>query len=168
MDESIAKLKPGTFCGRRAQGAGQDCGRRAGACRPAGCHLSCFIVAGDGRRLGCLLFQRASNRLRRRDEWIGWDGRRSDRRLERAVCNSRFLILPRVRAENLASHALSLSAARLADGWQARWQVRPALVETFVDGRIREGASCRAAGWEHAGRSAGATAARARRPRTRI
>ena len=120
-----------------------------------GCHLSCFIVAGDGRRLGCLLFQRASNRLRRRDEWIGWDGRRFNRRLERVVCNSRFLILPRVRAENLASHALSLSAARLADDWQARWQVRPALVETFVDGRIREGASCRAAGWEHAGRSAG-------------
>ncbi len=56
-----------------------------------------------------------------------------------------------MRAENLASHALSLSAARLADDWQAR----PALVETFVDGRIREGASCRAAGWEHAGRSAG-------------
>ncbi len=60
-----------------------------------------------------------------------------------------------MRAENLASHALSLSAARLADDWQARWQARPALVETFVDGRIREGASYRAAGWEHAGRSAG-------------
>ena len=123
--------------------------------RPVGCHLRYFIVAGDGRRLGCLLFQRASNRLRCRDEWIGWDGRRFNRRLERVVCNSRFLILPWVRVKNLASHALSLSAARLADDWQARWQVRPALVETFVDGRIREGTSYRAAGWEHAGRSAG-------------
>ena len=123
--------------------------------QPVGCHLRYFIVDGRGRRLGCLLFQRASGKLRCRDEWIGWDGGGWKKRLERVVCNARFLILPWVRVGNLASHALSLAAARVGDDWQERWKVRPVLLETFVDGEIHPGTIYRAAGWERVGRSAG-------------
>ena len=142
MDESIAKLKPGAV--RRAGGPLP----RAGACRPAGRHLSCFIVAGDGRRLGCLLFQRASNRLRRRDDRIGRDGGRSDRRLERAVCNSRLPVLPRVRAENLASHALSrrgLGACRPQRGRPQQGQGAQGRASEGAAGRCESGPAPRAA-----------------------
>jgi len=43
------------------------------------------------------------------------------------------LIFPWVNVPNLASKALSLITARLADDWQARYGYRPVLIETFVD-----------------------------------
>ncbi|MDE0679787.1 MAG: IS4 family transposase, partial [Gammaproteobacteria bacterium] len=123
--------------------------------QPVGCCMRYFMVDGQGRKLGCLLFQRASAKLKDRDEWIGWSGHWRQQRLERVACNSRFLILPWVRVGNLASHALSLAAARLADDWKARWKVRPVLVETFVDGEVHSGTVYKAAGWQRIGQSAG-------------
>ncbi len=123
--------------------------------QPVGCYLRYFLVDGRGRRLGCLLFQRASAKRKDRDAWIGWDERCRQQRLERVVCNARFLILPWVRVPSLASHARSLASARLADDWPARWPVRPVLVETFVDGARHPGTLYRAAGWERIGQSSG-------------
>ncbi len=120
-----------------------------------GCYMRYFVVDGQGRRLGCLLFQRASKSLQSREQWIGWNDRWREQRLERVVCNSRFLILPWVRVHNLASHVLSLVVFRLAEDWQARWKVRPVLVEAFVDGVMHSGTIYRAAGWEKIGQSAG-------------
>ncbi len=56
---------------------------------------------------------------------------------------------------NLASHVLSLATSRLAEDWEARWKVRPALIETFVDGSLHEGTIYVAAGWEKIGQSSG-------------
>ena len=120
-----------------------------------GCYLRYFVVDGRGRRLGCLLFQRASKQLKSREEWIGWTDRWRQQRLERVVCNSRFLILPWVRVKNLASHVLSLVVSQLAEDWQAKWKVKPVLVETFVDGMLHAGTIYRAAGWEKIGQTAG-------------
>ena len=119
--------------------------------QPMGYHLRYFIVDRQGRRLGCLLFQQAATKLVCRERWIGWPAERFKKRLKRVVQNARFLIFPWVQVPNLASKALSLAGRRLADDWQARWGVRPLLMETFVEvGRYR-GTSYRAAGWERIG-----------------
>ncbi len=121
---------------------------------PVGCHMRYFIVDGSGRRLGCLLFQRATTGLKCRDRWIGWQDQTFKRRLDRVVCNTRFLVLPWVRVSNLASHVLSLAVARLGDDWKVRWDVRAAVVETFVDTSVHSGTAYRAAGWLRVGESA--------------
>ena len=118
---------------------------------PLGCSVRYFIVDGYGRRLGCVLFQRATTTLPCRDSWIGWDGRRYRKRLGQVICNARFLILPWVRVPNLASHALSLAAKQVAGDWYRRWGVRPLLAETFVERARFSASSYRAAGWERIG-----------------
>ena len=64
---------------------------------------------------------------------------------DRVVCNHRFPSLPSVRVHRLASRVLRLATDRIADDWERRYGVRPALVCTFtgVDG----GWSWRAARW---------------------
>ena len=121
--------------------------------RPMGHYLRYFIVDGAGRRLGCLLFQQASVRLRCRDEWIGWHGKAYRKRLNQVIQNARFLILPWVRVSNLASKSWSLVRAQLARDWHSRWKVTPVLVESFVDreGQGFSGASYRAGGWRRIG-----------------
>jgi hypothetical protein len=105
--------------------------------------------------LGGLSFSAATWRLKVRDEWIGWreGARRSN--LGQVVLNSRFLILPSVQVPHLASHVLSLATSRLCDDWEARYGIRPMLIETFVDGTRFKGTCYRAANWIHLGQTAG-------------
>lgn len=119
--------------------------------QPVGCHYRYFIVDCKDRKLGCVLFQRALPKLSCRDEWIGWQDQRYKKRLEQVVQNSRFLIFPWVRVKNLASKALSVVRHQLAEDWHARWNVRPVLVETFVDESRFAGSSYAAAGWQRIG-----------------
>jgi len=68
---------------------------------------------------------------------------------------SRFLILPTVKVANLASHVLSLAAARIAGDWQARYGITPVLLETFVDCSRYRGTCYRAANWILLGQTQG-------------
>ncbi len=126
-----------------------------GCPRPFGPHLRWFVLDRDGRRLGCLLFEAAAKSLPARDAWVGWNGKDRDRRLHLAVSNSRFLILPWVRVDNLASRALSMAARQLPGEWQERHGCRPVLCETFVDPTRFDGACYRAANWTVIGMTAG-------------
>ena len=65
-------------------------------------------------------------RLAARDRWIGWDEPTRARNLQRVVNNSRFLVLPWVRVQNLASRLLALLAKRLAVDWQGPLRHRAA------------------------------------------
>ncbi|HWO92651.1 MAG TPA: Druantia anti-phage system protein DruA, partial [Methylomirabilota bacterium] len=51
----------------------------------------------------CLQFSSPAWRMASRDAWVGWDDAGRTRNLQLVVNNSRFLILPWVRAQNLAS-----------------------------------------------------------------
>jgi hypothetical protein len=105
--------------------------------------------------LGGLSFSAAAWRLEPRDSWIGWSDATRHKMLNRVVNNSRFLILPGVRVDNLASHVLSLALSRLANDWQTRYNITPLLVETFVDTSKYRGTCYKAANWERLGQTKG-------------
>jgi hypothetical protein len=105
--------------------------------------------------LGALAFSSASFALKERDKHIEWTEEARRANLPYVVCNDRFLILPTVSVENLASHVLSLALSRLPDDWQQRYQVRPVLVETFVDPSRFAGTCYKAANWIEVGNTAG-------------
>lgn len=109
--------------------------------------------------LGALSFSAPAWHLKPRDRWIGWSEAARRANLRKVVCNSRFLILPTVRVDNLASHVLSLALVRLLDDWHERYAYRPVLVETFVDPTRFFGACYRAANWKSLGNSAGRSTA---------
>jgi len=90
-------------------------------------------------------------RLSARDQWIGWNDDACRQNLNQVVNNSRFLIVPHVKVKNLASHVLALVAKCVADDWLERYEMAPALLETFVGRERFTGASYRAANWIHLG-----------------
>lgn len=113
-------------------------------------------AGGTSGRIGEKLSpsQSASFALQARDRWIGWSENVRRGNLARVVCNARFLILPSVQVPHLASHLLGRLARQLPDQWQARYGVRPLLLETYVH-PDPEGTSYKAAGWSCVGHSAG-------------
>jgi hypothetical protein len=120
-----------------------------------GAQIRYIVKSSQHGYLGALAFSSASWALSDRDQYIGWSEAARRANLQRLVGNDRFLILPSVRVENLASHVLSLTLSRLADDWQQRYQVRPVLVETFVDPSRFAGTCYKAANWKDIGQTAG-------------
>ena len=96
-----------------------------GCPRPFGPHIRWFVRDRSGRPLAVLLFEAAARELPARDEWIGWSEADRGRRLHLAVSNSRFLVLPWVRVDNLASKALALALRGLAERWEAKPRLPP-------------------------------------------
>jgi len=122
-----------------------------------GAHLRYLVwLSKPSRELaGCLQFSSAARRLAARDHFIGWDDATRQRNLDRVVCNSRFLILPWLSIQGLASHVLSLAARVAADDWEEAYAVRPVLLETFVDRERYDGTCYRAANWLEVGETTG-------------
>jgi hypothetical protein len=113
-----------------------------------------YLFRGAQGYLGAAAFQSASFALKDRDQWLGWHEATRRGNLARVVANARFLILPTVTVPHLASHLLSQLARRLPADWEARYGVRPLLLETFVH-PDHAGTCYAAAGWECLGHSAG-------------
>lgn len=124
---------------------------------PFGAHLRYFVqvLAPQPIRVGALQFSSPAWRMAAREQWIGWSDAARRRNLQRVVGNSRFLILPWVRIRNLAGSALALAARRLPDDWQARYGIRPLLLETLVDPARFAGTCYRGANWTCVGRTSG-------------
>jgi hypothetical protein len=118
-----------------------------------GAQLRYFIVAG-GELLGTMGFGGAAWKVAPRDRFIGWTPGERQSRLHLVVNQTRFLILPWVRCQNLATKALALVKRRLADDWQARYGYRPVLLETFVDQRFH-GTCYKAGNWINVGLTQG-------------
>lgn len=127
--------------------------------RPIGTHLRYFILAstqsGEAQILGCLLFSFATVSLTCRDQWIGWDEKARQRRLNLVLNNNRFLIFPWVDVKNLASKVLSIAATQVADDWMTQHGFRPVLMETFVDPGKFLGTCYKAANWQLIGQTKG-------------
>lgn len=126
--------------------------------RPIGPHLRYFIVDAQGRKLGCLMFCYAVKTLPCRDQWIGWQEQKHKKHLDLLVNNNRFLIFPWVEVKCLASKALSMACKQLSNDWQAHYNTRPVLVETFVDPTRFKATCYRAANWQYLGQTKGQSA----------
>jgi hypothetical protein len=124
---------------------------------PFGGHLQYLVSISQPAPtvVGCLQFSSAAWRVRARDVWIGWDDTTRARQLVHVVSNSRFLLLPWIRIQNLASATLGQALRRLPADWQARYGVAPLLVETVVDPARYAGGCYRAANWVEVGETAG-------------
>ena len=96
-----------------------------------GAQLRYFIESQYGT-VALMSFSAAAWKTAPRDRYIGWDHETRKRNLQRVVNQSRFLILPWVRAKNLAIRLLGIATRRLAEDWQRRYNYRPVLVESFV------------------------------------
>src|SRR5206468_3088277 len=92
---------------------------------PFGAHLRYLVYVSRPERtvVGCVQFSSPAWRMEARDAWIGWDDATRERNLQRVVTNSRFLLLPWVRIQNLASVVLSLTMRRLGEDWSHRYGV---------------------------------------------
>ena len=91
-----------------------------------------YVAEVDGQWLALLSWSAAANHLRDRENWVGWSISQRRRRLALAANNARFLILPGPDCPNLASRALALCCARLADDWQQTYGHPVLIAESFV------------------------------------
>ncbi len=107
------------------------------------------------RELACLLWTSPAWKMQARDAWVGWSDEQRQRNLQSIVNNGRFLILPWVRIQGLASKILALSARQMPQEWETRFGHRPLLLETLVDAARFRGTCYRAANWLHVGQTAG-------------
>jgi hypothetical protein len=92
-----------------------------------------------------------------RDEHVGWDDAARERNLPLVVGNRRFLVLPWIRIQHLASRILGANLRRLSSDWQAAYGHPVLLAETFVDLSRFKGTCYRAANWRYLGQTLGST-----------
>jgi len=106
-------------------------------------------VGRKAGRVACLAFSSAPRHLGSRDRYIGWSAEARRRNIGFLAYNTRFLILPWVRVEHLASHILGRMAARISDDWQHMYGHPIYFLETFVDPERFRGTCYRArpTGW---------------------
>ncbi|HEV2473844.1 MAG TPA: DUF4338 domain-containing protein [Chthonomonadales bacterium] len=122
--------------------------------QPVGEHLK-YLVWAQNRPVACLAWSSAPRHLASRDRYIGWDAAARRSRIRFIAYNTRFLILPWVRVEHLASHILGRMAARISDDWQQMYGHPIYFLETFVDPERFRGTCYRAANWVLMGRTTG-------------
>jgi hypothetical protein len=111
----------------------------------------------QGRELAVMVFGAAAWKVAVRDQFIGWSVTQRQQQLGGITNQQRFLILPWVRVQHLASHLLALATRRLSADWQARYGHRIWLVETFVEVGRFAGTAYKAAGWLELGLTTGRT-----------
>jgi len=114
-----------------------------------------YLIGSEHGWLGALGFGPAAFVLQCRDQWIGWSTAARLGHLREVVGLSRLLIRRQVRCVNLVSKVLSMVLARLPRDWQARYGVRPWLVETYVDRSKFTGLSLSVSNWLRVGVSRG-------------
>ena len=114
-----------------------------------------YFACWRGRILALLGFGAAAWKTAPRDRFIGWLPAQRESNLHLIANNARFLILPWVESENLASKVLAMAARRLPEDWLERYAYRPVLLETFVDDERFTGACYKAANWIRVGRTQG-------------
>ncbi|MBS1270836.1 MAG: hypothetical protein MAG794_01804 [Gammaproteobacteria bacterium] len=120
-----------------------------------GAQIRYLVASAEHGWLGALGFSAPAWRVAARDRFIGWDDTSRQAHLQQVVANTRFVLLPHVQVPHLASHVLGRCLRRLASDWQARYGIRPALVETYVDPSRYRGTCYRASNWRYVGATQG-------------
>ena len=79
-----------------------------GYTQPVGEHLK-YIAFSNDRPIACLAWSSAPWYIGARDRFIGWSPEIRQKNLPLIINNTRFLVLPWVKASHLASHVLALN-----------------------------------------------------------
>jgi len=111
-----------------------------------GAQLRYFIMAGE-QIVALTGFGAAAWQTAPRDQFIGWNPDQRKTNLHLIVNNARFLILPWVQSKNLASKILSLMIRTLPNDWEKRYNIRPVLMESFVQKDRFAGTCYKAGNW---------------------
>ena len=114
-----------------------------------------YIAYLEGRPVACLGWGSAAWKVGCRDRMIGWDSCAKQSNLHKVVNNVRFLILPWVRIEHLASKVLAANIRVLRRDWLNFYNSPVVLLETFVDAQRFAGTCYRAANWKFLGLTTG-------------
>src|SRR6266705_1092197 len=122
--------------------------------QPVGEHLK-YLVWAMGRPVACVAWSSAPRHLGPRDRFIGWGQDTRRRNIRFLAYNTRFLILPWVTVDHLASHILGRMARRISEDWQRVYAHPIYMLETFVDPARFRGTCYRAANWILLGRTTG-------------
>jgi len=122
--------------------------------QPVGEHLK-YLVWAQGRPVACVAWSSAPRHIRARDRYIGWTAEARRQNIRFIAYNTRFLILPWVRVEHLASHILGRMVARVSEDWQRIYGHPIYFLETFVDPERFRGTCYRAANWIFLGKTTG-------------
>ena len=101
----------------------------------------------DQQIVALLGFGAAAWQAAPRDHYIGWTHTLRKRHLPLVVNNARFLILPWVQVKNLASKILSMAVKQIPEDWQKYYEIKPVLMETFVETGRFAGTCYKAANW---------------------
>ena len=128
--------------------------------QPIGEHLK-YLVKASGQVIACLAWQSAPRHLKVRDRYLAWSDEARERNVHLLAYNTRFLILPWVQVEHLASHLLGRMAKLVPQDWQQLYAHPIYWLETFVDTSRFRGTCYRAANWQVIGTTAGPRASRA-------
>jgi len=114
-----------------------------------------YLVTYRNMLIAAISFNRASIKIKAREEYIGWDEQQKLKNLHQVVNNNRFLIMPWVRIKNLASHILARALKLLQKDWKGQYGTELFMAETFVDLKKHKGICYLAANWEHLGDTKG-------------
>lgn len=125
-----------------------------GYTQPVGEHLK-YLVLAQERPIACLAWSSAARHLGSRDRFIGWGREARLRNIRLLAYNTRFLILPWVSVEHLASHLLGRMARVLSVDWERVYGHPIYYLETFIDPQRFRGTCYVAANWIRLGPTTG-------------
>ena len=157
---SLAALMPLTFRAVRRTpeepffGGLMEVHHYLGYTQPVGEHLKYIVYAGE-RPVACFAWSSAPRHLAPRDRYLGWSAEQRRRNIRFVVYNSRYLILPWVQVEHLASHLLGRMVRMLPGEWERAYGHPVYFAETFVDAERFRGTCYRAANWIFLGHTTG-------------
>lgn len=121
---------------------------------PIGEYLKYIFFIGD-RPIGCMAFSSAVRHIKCRDQFIGWSKQQRASNLNLIAYNTRFLVLPWVSIDCLASQLLSKIAKIISTDWLRYYNHPVYYLETFVDTQRFWGTCYKASNWIYLGNTTG-------------
>ena len=125
-----------------------------GHSQPVGEHLKYLIFAG-GRPIACMTWSSAPRHIGCRDRHIGWSAEVRKMNIRLIAYNSRFPILPWVKAKCLASWLPGRTARIISQDRMTCCRHPVRFLETFVDTERYAGTCYYAANWKFLGKTTG-------------
>lgn len=160
LQGSLQDLPPLTFCQVRRTAQESlfnsllQSHHYLGYSQPVGEHLKFMVYAGT-RPVALFAWSSAPRHLGPRDRFIGWSASTRGQNIGAIAYNTRYLILPWVKVEHLASHLLGRMTRELSAAWCQAYDHPVYFAETFIDPTRFRGTCYRAANWLELGQTQG-------------